>query len=93
MLGLDRYNFCNENCGGCGNCPKVSRGWRVPFERLEELVPELPLGLGEGLFEGVNLCVDVGSVVGGKGEGEWGCRGAGGAWSGGAMGTLRDSPV
>ncbi len=35
-------------------------------------MPELPLGLGEGLFEGVNLCVDVGSVVGGLGKGNAG---------------------
>ncbi len=44
----------------------------MSFERLEVVVPELPLGLGEGLFEGVNLCVDVGSAVGRLGSGNVG---------------------
>ncbi len=38
--------------------------WKVPIERLEAVVPELPFGITDQPFEAVNLCVDAGRVIG-----------------------------
>ena len=51
-------------CARTRNEPACAPGaWRMSFERLEEVVPEMPFGIGDEPFEAVNLCVDVGALI------------------------------
>ena len=65
MNSHDRNKGNGEECRG--NLLGISEWW-VPYERLEAIIPELPMGLGGALFESVNLCIDVGSVIDGLGK-------------------------
>lgn len=64
---METHELRGVSGGGRGKRSQALGAWRVPFERLEEVVPELPFGLGGQPFEAVNLCIDVGSVIGAHG--------------------------
>jgi len=65
---VDRKDLTEASCVDQDKRPQSPTKWRVPFERLEAVVPELPFGLGDAPFEAVNLCIDVGSVIGAHGQ-------------------------
>ncbi len=65
---MEAHDLVETSSGGGDRHPCASVGGRVPFERLEWVVPELPFGLGAQPFKVVTLCIDVGNVIGALGQ-------------------------